>query len=458
MQNSEKSPFLLCGKAPVFKIVLTAIMTAMAVVVKSILPVTIPLFGGGLKVGLAGIFTAFPALLLGPLWGGASSALCDFLSFLVNPQGGYQPLLTLTAFFGGCVKGLAYWFIVKYGYILKKNVTRIIVAVLLLGVGAYGVATHISITGDGITRGFIARDFEVPDKMLCEGGEYSCLTDKLLELSQYSFDSYTLVSIDEDVKSITLPAYAITETGNKNASQEFKQGEASKEELFEKYRLKITKIGDNLFSDCKNLTDVYVPSTYTDYGFSDTAFEGIEGRVTIHTSNEKVISYAQAHNIKYVLDENVQDGYINITNTELQSGLYKNTRFKLQSGYKSTVAEYANFLTIGLEIFAFGGLALLAVSVLIAKKKPKKFISGSGILFALIAGGLASAVPNVFILKYIVFDWAQKSTLVLMIPAVIEELCVRCVQAYIVWILFNALYNTVLRQENTVFEPANEEG
>ena len=113
MQNSEKSPFLLCGKAPVFKIVLTAIMTAMAVVVKSILPVTIPLFGGGLKVGLAGIFTAFPARLLGSLWGGASSALCDFLSFLVNPQGGYQPLLTLTAFFGGCVKGLAYWFIVK---------------------------------------------------------------------------------------------------------------------------------------------------------------------------------------------------------------------------------------------------------------------------------------------------------------------------------------------------------
>ena len=89
------------------RMTLTAVFTALAVAVKLIFSIPLPLFGaGGMKIGLTGVFTAFPAIMFGPLYGGFSSAMCDILGYIVKPDGAYVPWLTLTAFAGGCIKGL----------------------------------------------------------------------------------------------------------------------------------------------------------------------------------------------------------------------------------------------------------------------------------------------------------------------------------------------------------------
>lgn len=447
MSENKKSPFVLSGRSMIFKIALTGILTAMAVVIKSIIPLSIPIFGGsGLKVGLPGIFTAFPALLLGPLWGGVSSGLCDILSFLVNPSGAYQPLLTLTAVLGGCVKGLVFWVLVRYGAALRKKSVKITAGVLLIALGGFGAAAHISLTGDGITRGYIARQHEIPDFTIIEDGNFSPLSDYIIGLARYSKDTLTVNKVEFDGNELYMPAYAFSLDGYKKAVDDIKSETLTKDAAEEKYRLKIPKIADGLFAQCKNLTDVYFPSTYTDTGVSDKAFDGVTDKVTIHTSNEKIIKYAEEHGIKYV-NENYEDKNVLIDRNSEQKGKFRGAVFTFESKFKATLAQDANFISIGLEMFAVAGIVILAFAFFTGKKTSDNPLSGGKIFVSVTLGGLATAIPNVFILQYIVYDWADKSTLLLMIPSVLEELLVRAVQAYIIWLLMKALSKSVLKKQ-----------
>ncbi|MCL2518674.1 MAG: ECF transporter S component, partial [Oscillospiraceae bacterium] len=101
-------------KKIIYRICLTAVFLAFAVVSKFFFSIPIPLFGvNGLRVGFAGVFTIFPAILFGPLYGGAASGLSDIIGYLMKPEGAYIPWLTVTAFCGGCLKGLIWILIMK---------------------------------------------------------------------------------------------------------------------------------------------------------------------------------------------------------------------------------------------------------------------------------------------------------------------------------------------------------
>ena len=94
------------------KMIITAMMLAFALALKYF-SITLPLMGSnGLRMGFAGIFTAFPAILFGPLYGGITSALTDLLGFFMKPSGDYNVLFTLMGFVGGFLKGLL-WLLLK---------------------------------------------------------------------------------------------------------------------------------------------------------------------------------------------------------------------------------------------------------------------------------------------------------------------------------------------------------
>lgn len=143
------------------RITLTAVFLGMALVAKSFLSFTIPVFGGsGLRVGFAGIFTAFPAFLFGPLYGGITSGLSDFIGYLIKPEGAYIPLLSVSAFCGGVIKGLI-WRLFK-----DKSVKsfKIILAVMFLVITVLSGAVWGSLKADGINTSLIATE----NSVLCD--------------------------------------------------------------------------------------------------------------------------------------------------------------------------------------------------------------------------------------------------------------------------------------------------
>lgn len=144
-----------------FKLVLSAIFVGIAIVLKRF-SVSIPLFGAdnGMRVGLTGVFSAFPAILCGPLFGGLASAILDVVGYFINPTGPYNIIFTLTAFMAGAVRGFI-WIFVKRA---NKKVLAAITAVLILSIGILGTVNVINLNNDGLMKGMTASTEEMPEK------------------------------------------------------------------------------------------------------------------------------------------------------------------------------------------------------------------------------------------------------------------------------------------------------
>lgn len=73
-----------------------AMLAAISVVLK-LLNVNVTLLGGLVKeINLSPAVIMFSGMALGPVYGGAVGALTDVLGWLINPQGGYIPIFTVT--------------------------------------------------------------------------------------------------------------------------------------------------------------------------------------------------------------------------------------------------------------------------------------------------------------------------------------------------------------------------
>lgn len=168
------------------RITVTAVFTALAVVLKCFTKVALTIPGLGIQISFGGIFTFFPAILFGPLYGGLASALCDFLGAMIAPTGAYIPWLTLSAFVGGFLKGLI-WKLIK-----KASVKRIMAVILIVVsiIGAVGVSFTVSLCSDGVMNGVFAVQEELPTKdeiaEMTENGELSPLSRAAVSLAQYN--------------------------------------------------------------------------------------------------------------------------------------------------------------------------------------------------------------------------------------------------------------------------------
>lgn len=148
------------------KITVSAIFLAMSVVLSLLTSFDLPVLGeSGIKVGFSGIFSAFPAILFGPFYGGAVTGLSDLFRALIKPSGAFNPLFTITAFIGGFLRGLI-WQLLKNR---KTTPLRYTTLALSGAVGILGALNIFLLKADGITPLF----FEAADISVLELSDYS---------------------------------------------------------------------------------------------------------------------------------------------------------------------------------------------------------------------------------------------------------------------------------------------
>ncbi len=104
-----------------------AMLLALSVIFGILGNYTVLLFPSA-KISFSLIPVAISGLLFGPFVGGATGALSDIISFMINPQGGaFFPGWTLNAFLNGFIFGLVL-------YKLKNTVLRISIARVLTSI------------------------------------------------------------------------------------------------------------------------------------------------------------------------------------------------------------------------------------------------------------------------------------------------------------------------------------
>ena len=169
------------------KIVISAMFLAIAVSLNMLSSFYIPLFGANsVKVSFGGVFTLFPAILFGPLYGAVVGGLSDLIGYILKPTGAYIPFLTLTAALGGALQGFL-WMSLK-----KRNdkSLRIIMVSAFTIIGIYGIISNISLNVDGIMNGFIAFEKDMPTreaaKLLLDGNSLTFPTKVVIQFAQFA--------------------------------------------------------------------------------------------------------------------------------------------------------------------------------------------------------------------------------------------------------------------------------
>ena len=414
----------------ILRISLTAMFLAFAVVSKLLLPINIPLLGaGGMKVGLAGIFTAFPAFMFGPVYGGITSALSDILGYLIKPDGAYIPWLSLTAFLGGFLKGLIWMGIVRMA---KRSVkiagrTRIITVAVLLVVGILGLSMQLTLNGDGVMNGLAAIQSDLPTRGEVEALELSPLSSLAVDLAQYNKDTITLKAASNEAAqngTMTVPA-AMNLDG---------------------MEYKITKIGANAFSECNDVKKFIIPAAAKT--IDAAAFEGLSGFTIAGAADSSAAKFAEDNGIAFEVSEDAAS--VTVSSDEFQpdgTGVKVTVDgFTIRSSdtFRKYLAGYVNFATIGLEIVAIAGIIFVALDLILEKtvknnaseKKGKLRFSFVMIFVAIFISGLITTTINTEILILVLEAWKGRSFMILWIPRAIEEMVVCMVQAYIISVLY----------------------
>lgn len=169
------------------KITMTAIFIGVALVLRLVFPISIPLFGqNGMKVGLSGIFTALPALLFGPIFGAAASGLYDILAFVLRPDGAYLFPMLAAVTFGGFLRG-ALWIALKK---VNTTVLRIFIGITSSLSVIFGISNIICFKIDGITSIFYENNANISTEGLTPIGKMlitrtSALSDPSIQLNFY---------------------------------------------------------------------------------------------------------------------------------------------------------------------------------------------------------------------------------------------------------------------------------
>ena len=424
------------------RISITAVFLALAVVSKLFFSINIPLLGaGGMKVGMAGVFTAFPAFLFGPIYGGMTSALSDVLGYVIKPDGSYIPWLTLTAFLGGCIKGLLWQVIVRFARRdakLTRNV-RLIVLALLLCIGGLGLGFQLSLNSDGILNGLAAEQASLPTRGAIEQTEVGPLSELIVSLAKYNNDTFTLTHAADGEDGLVVPSYISLD------------GAVSK----------LTKVGPKAFSDCASVKAFYLPGTLTT--IDDTAFEGLEGFMIAAPDGSKAAAFAEKNGYTYfeaVTEEEVQNKTLTFDGASFKPSGTEADGFTVKSSdtFRKYLAGYANFATIGLELVALAGMAFILIDWLLervtkkhagqlapAKDGQKKTggFSFMMIFCAIFVSGLIVTTINTEILKYFLAAWNGREFMILWIPRAIEEMVVCLVQAYLISILYGVYLSRI---------------
>ncbi|MFA6948086.1 MAG: ECF transporter S component [Eubacteriales bacterium] len=412
MQNNK-------SRALIRRISLSAMFLAFAVVSKMLISINIPVFGaGGMKVGLSGVFTFFPAALFGPLYGGIVSCLSDVLGYVFKPDGAYIPWLSLAAFAGGFIKGLIWIIITKTAN--KKNIIRAVTAVLLVCAGGYGITAHAALYADGVNSTFIASQQQLPTRGQTERLALSPVSSGIIELVKYNNDVITFTALSpESGYSVTIPSNA----------------------EIDGYSRPITKIGANAFSDCSELNTLTIPSVVKT--IDADAFAGLNAsKINIFAADGSAAqSYAEENGMTFtaVDDSDIEQITLNLDSDNLTDG-----EFTVRSSdtYRKYLSGYINFMTAGLESVMLLGLLFIAIDIMIERgrkkdaAKPKHSGYFLKIFLSIFGSGLIVTTINTEILRVFLAAWNGREFWILWVPRAVEEMLVCLFQAYVISILY----------------------
>jgi ECF transporter S component (folate family) len=404
-----------------FRLSLSAAFLAMALVSKFFFMFSVPILGAnGMQISPAGIFTAFPALLFGPLYGGTVSALSDLIGCLIKPQGAYIPWLTVTAFAGGFIKGLMFRFILN-----PKNYKTIscVLLAFFLFVGGFGVATHISLSNDDILPSFIANKETLPlrDQIQDPENDYSPLSTFAVNMARYNNDTYTLTKVDSHSSVISIPQKL----------------------QFENTSVTVKKIGKNALANCPSGAMILIPKSLS---ISEDILNGRTDVTICSPAGSSAQKYAQDRGIPYA-DVPVTNEKLAISPQTLSDGTFT---FSSSNNYRKYLAGYINMLTIGMELVGFLLAIPIAVFWILRKKSGVQKATGSYLQFftCIIISGLFVTIVNTEILKIFTAAYSERVFWILLIPRIAEEIIVCSIQAYFITILYS-IYRKKIKPRST---------
>lgn len=403
------------------RICITAVFIALACVTSLIAGFRLPLFGGdGMHVNLSGIFSSFPAILFGPLYGGATSVFMDLFGCIVKPSGAYNPLFTLTAFCTGFLRGFLWWLVLR----LKKNRSlRVTALCVLVLVGVLGCVNHIYLNRDGVMSGYLATTQSVATKgqteRLREEGKLSVFGDITVRLC--SNDTLTLTDCS-GTGTVVIPAKAEDDG----------------------YKSSVTAIGGNVFRD-KGIDTVVLPTSIKK--IAADAFDAGTTVIVPDTKNKNVTAALAALDVNVqALSQEEYDAYTDYSEITVRSN----------EDFRDDLALYASGLTVGLEAVCIIGLLIVLADMLLAKRRAlagKSEISFAGLYAAILGAGLIGSTLNTLWLNLLYYS--NKAFWVLFIPRTIQEIIIGTVQVCIIAVLYDLFMTRVLprmRQKDIVMQ------
>jgi len=375
-------------KENLIKIAVTAICIGF-VAISKFFSFTLPLFGAsGMNVGFGGIFTAFPAFLFGPVFGGVASAASDLLGVIIKPTGPYNPIFTITAFCGGFIKG---WI---WRLLAGRNDGRIrrVALCLLLLLGVVGGAFHIALVSDGVTSGLVSEQAELPTRGAIRTEDYNPLTKLVVHLADYNNDVITYSRYTGEADTVTLPSAIVYPDG---------------------YTLKVTKLGEKAFPEA--VLRVQIPEGVKT--IDEKAFDGLaEGSVIVGAAGSAAQKAAEKAGIAF------EEAEVDAQTVEVDAaGASADGAFKNSDTFRKYLAGYINFITLGLEGTALLGLLYIGAEALINLRRRKRGKEGGAphirIFASIFGSGLIVTTINTVVLRYFTLPaWAGRAFWILWTP------------------------------------------
>lgn len=427
--------------------VMTAVFTAMAVVMSTVAGIRIPILGAdGLKISFGGIFTFFPAIMFGPIYGGISSALCDIIGCIIKPTGPYIPWFTIVAFIGGYLKGLIWQVLVKKKEWKLTSTVRTVLICVFAVVLATGGAFMYSLKSDGLIGGVVAVKSELPFEDEMQTRELSALSRFAATLARYNHDTLTVTDI------------TVGENGECVLPKKLVSGETS---------LSIKKLNADLLNK-EGLTRLYIPSSYTGISLTDSfvltnkSLELVFEKKSDGTIAEDMKSFVEneKHGINYSLYEGDDFPQITLRTDSFSSNYDINgVDIKSSDAYRKNLAGYINFLAIGFILTGALGLVFILGGVLITKLFKKKESERTSIYMKVLPSVLISGLTVTTINTYVLLElfYAGRLFWILYIPRLAEELFMNVVQAYIITLLLTVLSSHSLFRKYIGITPKNKE-
>lgn len=410
----------------------SAVFIALAVVAKLLLSFRIPLLGAdGLRVSLAGVFTAFPAIVCGPVYGGIASALSDLIGHFAKPEGAYIPWLTIMAFVGGVMKGVIWRALSRER---KSRAFRTAVIVVLAALGVLGVSSHIALASDGVINSLTVTASELPTRGMTDSAEaedkLGFISKTVISLARYNNDVFTVLGVTDGAE-VVLPSEAVLDG----------------------YRRPVTKLGAGALSECIEMTRLVIPSSYKAAGLPSDALGDIDAsRITIvGEGGSGAQEFAASVGAVFEASDSIEDVSLELSSSgSVASMTSDGYTVRSSDTFRRNLSGYIAISTIGPEAVCLAGLLYLVLDSLIAALDRRHGVGKRGILtpdFARIAvsvtlSGLLVTTVNTKILQELLAVYAGRSFMILWIPRALEELVVCMVHSFIVAMLYGVFRRT----------------